>query len=717
MPTTDGERWPTIISNVAIKDKTMSRSFSLEHIRNIGIIAHIDAGKTTVTERILYYTGRTYKIGEVDEGTAVMDWMEQERQRGITITAAATTCHWQEHRINIIDTPGHVDFTAEVERCLRVLDGGVVVFDAVAGVEAQSETVWRQADRYGVPRICFINKMERVGANFDRTVSMIEERLHAKPLLIQLPLGSEASFEGVIDLIENRAWGFDGGPDTELVEIDVPESERAKCIEFRQALIEKLAEIDDHILMAYLDGDNITASELRLAVRRTTLANKVVPILCGSALTNRGVRPLLDAIINYLPSPLDMPPVQAIDTRTGTKVTRPAKDEAPFSALAFKVVSDPFVGRLVYFRVYSGQVKAGAQIYNSTRGKAERIGRLLLMHASRREEIGVADTGAIVATLGLKNTFTGDTLCHSSQSVLLESIHFPEPVLSIAIEPRTRADQDKMGESLRKLTEEDPTFKVNYNEETGQTVIAGMGELHLEVIVSRLLSEFGVGANVGRPRVAYKETVTVPVRGEGRLVRQTGGHGQYGHVRIELEPVESGNGFEFVDHIKGTTIPKQYIPAVKAGIEEAMESGVLAGYPMVDIKVTLYDGSYHEVDSSELAFKIAGSMAFKNGVAKAKPILLEPIMKLEVVTPKQFLGDIIGDISSRRGHIESIETHGEICIIQAFAPLAETFGYATSIRSQTQGRATYTIEFSSYQEAPAGFVDQIADRAGLMKYA
>jgi len=717
LPTTDGERWLTINSNVAVKDKTMPRSFPLERIRNIGIIAHIDAGKTTVTERILYYTGRTYKIGGVDEGTAVMDWMEQERQRGITITAASTTCHWQEYRINIIDTPGHVDFTAEVERSLRVLDGGIVLFDAVAGVEAQSETVWRQADRYGVPRICFINKMERVGANFDRTVSMIEERLRAKPLPIQLPLGSEASFEGVIDLIENRAWGFDGDPDAEPVEIAIPESERARCIEFRQALIEKLAEIDDHILAAYLDGDNITASELRPAVRRATLANKVVPILCGSALTNRGVRPLLDAIMNYLPSPSDMPPVRAIDTRVGAEVTRPAKDEAPFSALAFKVVSDPFVGRLVYFRVYSGRVRAGAQIFNSTRGKTERIGRILLMHANRREEMAVADTGAIVATLGLKNTFTGDTLCHSSQPVLLESIRFPSPVLSIAIEPKTRADQDKMGESLRKLTEEDPTFKVNYNEETGQTVIAGMGELHLEVIVHRLLSEFGVGANVGKPRVAYRETITVPVRGEKRFVRQTGGHGQYGHVRLEIEPMGRGGGFEFVERIRGTTIPKQYIPAIEAGIKEAMESGVLAGYPMVDIKVILYDGSYHEVDSSELAFKMAGSMAFKEGVTKAKPILLEPIMKLEVVTPKQFLGDIIGDLSSRRGHIESIETHGETCIIQAFVPLVETFGYATSLRSQTQGRATHTMEFSSYQETPAGFVDQITDSAGFIKYA
>jgi elongation factor G len=695
----------------------MPRSFPLDRIRNIGIIAHIDAGKTTVTERMLYYTKRTYKIGEVDEGTAVMDWMEQERQRGITITAAATTCHWKEHRINIIDTPGHVDFTAEVERSLRVLDGGVVVFDAVAGVEAQSETVWRQADRYGVPRICFINKMERIGADFDHTVSMIKKRLRANELPLQLPLGSESTFRGIIDLIENKALTFDDDRDADPIEIAVPESERAKTMKFREEMIEKLAEVDDQILAAYLDGKEITTSELRLAIRRATLANKVVPVLCGSALTNKGIRRLLDAILDYLPSPMDMPPVRAIDTKSGNAVTREAKDEAPFSALAFKVVTDPFMGRLVYFRVYSGRVKAGAQIFNSTRSKTERIGRLFLMHANHREELDVADTGAIVATLGLKNTFTGDTLCQSSQAVLLESIRFPEPVLSIAIEPKTRADQDKMGEALRKLTEEDPTFKVRYNEETGQTVIAGMGELHLEVIVYRLLSEFGVGAQVGRPRVAYKETITIPVRAEGRFIRQTGGHGQYGHVYIELEPMERGGGFQFEDRTRGAVIPKQYIPAVEAGIKESMENGVLAGYPMLDIKVTLYDGSYHEVDSSELAFRMAGSMALRKGVAKAGPILLEPIMKLEVTAPKEFLGDIIGDINSKRGHIESIETLAEICIIQAFIPLSETFGYATNLRSMTQGRATHSMEFSSYQQVPTELADQIMDKAGFVKYA
>ena len=689
----------------------MPRSFPLNRIRNIGIIAHIDAGKTTVTERILYYTGRTYKIGDVDEGTAVMDWMEQERQRGITITAAATTCHWQDHRINIIDTPGHVDFTAEVERSLRVLDGGVVVFDGVAGVEAQSETVWRQANRYHVPRVCFINKMDRVGVNFKRTLSMIEERLRATPLPIQLPLGSEASFEGIIDLIENRAWSFDGNPDSEPIAVAIPESEQAICSEFRQTLIERLAEHDDQIMAAYLEGNHLTAAELRLAVRRATLATKGVPILCGSALRNRGIQPLLDAIVDYLPSPLDMPPVRAVDTKKRIEVSRPAKDEAPFSALAFKVVSDPFVGRLVYLRVYSGRMKAGAQVFNSTRGERERFGRLLLMHANRREEIDAADTGAIVATLGLRNTFTGDTLCDSANQVLLESIRFPEPVLSVAIEPKTRADQDKMVEALQRLADEDPTFKIDYNQETGQTVISGMGELHLEVILGRLFSEFKVRANVGKPRVAYRETITIPAKAEGRFVRQTGGRGQYGHVCIEIEPLERGSGFQFIDRTKGGIIPKPFIIATEAGIKEMLETGVFAGYPLVDIKVTLYDGSYHEVDSSELTFKIAGSMALKDGVTKAKPILLEPIMRLEVVTPGQFLGDVTSDLIARRGHIETIETqYVEMCTIRCLVPLAETFGYATNLRSLTQGRATYSMEFHYYQELPAELAAQITGK-------
>ena len=694
----------------------MPRSFPLEHIRNIGIIAHIDAGKTTVTERILYYTGRTYKIGAVDDGTAVMDWMEQERQRGITITAAATTSYWRDCRINIIDTPGHVDFTAEVERSLRVLDGGVVVFDAVAGVEAQSETVWRQANRYHVPRICFINKMDRIGANFHRTIAMIENRLKASPLPVQLPLGVESSYQGIIDLIENKAWRFDGNYDSDPEEVDIPAPEQARCAEFRQVLIEKLAESDDQILAAYLEGQEITASELREALRRVTLANKGVPILCGSALRNIGIQPLLEAIVDYLPNPTDMPPVRVIDARSGTELTRPASDDAPFSALAFKVVSDPFMGRLVYVRVYSGRVKVGAQVFNSTRSKRERVGRLLLMHANHREEVTEADTGAIIATLGLKNTFTGDTLCESSKSVLLESIRFPEPVLSVAIEPRTRSDQDRMGEALQKLTEEDPTFKVVYDEDTGQTIISGMGELHLEVIVSRLISEFKVGATVGKPRVAYKETITLPVLAEGKFIRQSGGHGQYGHVNLELAPTERGSGFQFINNIKGGTLPKQYIPAIETGVKEALETGLLAGYPLVDIKVTLYDGSYHEVDSSELAFKMAGSIALKDGVKRAKPILLEPIMKMEVVTPEPFLGDIIGDLNSTRGHIETIDTQGEMYIIHCLIPLAETFGYATRLRSLTQGRATHSMEFYRYQMLPEELADRITEKVVGKRY-
>jgi elongation factor G len=707
-----------VVNKLEVRGEVVPRSFPIEDIRNMAFIAHIDAGKTTVTERILYYTGRTYKVGEVHEGTAVMDWMEQEKARGITITAAATTCYWQNHRINIIDTPGHVDFTAEVERSLRVLDGGVVVFDAVSGVEAQSETVWRQANRYHVSRICFINKMDRIGANFHRTVSMIEERLQAKPLLIQLPLGSEETYRGVIDLVENQAWSFSGEAGADPVEVEIPETERTKCSEARQALVEKVAELDDLLLATYLEGHSISVAELKAALRRVTVANKGVPVLCGSALRNKGMQLLLDAIVDYLPSPVDMPPMRAVSL-TGIPTDRPASDEAPFTALAFKVVSDPFVGRLVYFRVYSGRVEAGAQVYNSTQGEKERIGRLLLMHANHREEISEADTGSIVATLGLKNTFTGHTLCDPSQPVLLESIRFPEPVISVAIEPKTNLDQDKMGEALKKLTEEDPTFKVTYNNETGQTVVSGMGELHLEVIISRMLSEFRVGAKVGRPRVAFKETITAPVKAEGRFIRQSGGHGQYGHVWLELEPGERGSGFQFTNKIRGTAIPRNFIPSIEAGVKEAMETGVLANYPLVDISVSLYDGSYHEVDSSEMAFKMAGSMALKAGVAKAKPILLEPIMKLEVVTPSQFLGDIIGDLNSRRAHVESIETHDEMSTIHALIPLAEAFGYTTSIRSATQGRATHSMEFDHYQALPAGLVAQVTEqeKVGIKGYA
>jgi elongation factor G len=700
------------LTNTQIREKAMNSRFPLENIRNMAFIAHIDAGKTTVTEKILFYTGRTYKVGAVDDGTAVMDWMDQERERGITITAAATTSYWKENRINIIDTPGHVDFTAEVERSLRVLDGGVVVFDAVSGVEAQSETVWRQANKYNVARMCFVNKMDRVGANFTRTVSMIEERLKAKPLPIQLPLGSEASFYGFIDLIENKAWSFDGNPGSEPVEITIPESDISRYQEARHSLIEKLAEADDEILVAFLDGHDIDTSQMKAALRRVTIAGKGVPVLCGSALRNKCIQPLLDAIIEYLPSPLDMPPVRAMAVANEKEILRQPDDKEPFTALAFKVMTDPFVGRLVYLRVYSGCLKAGEQIHNSTTGKRERIGRLLLMHANRREEITEADTGAIIAALGLKNTFTGDTLCDPAEPMMLESIRFPEPVLAVAIEPRTKADQDRMGEALQKLAEEDPTFKVTYNHETGQTLISGMGELHLDVLVRRLLSEFTVSAKVGRPRVAYKETITRPATAEGRFIRQSGGHGQYGHVVIEFEPSESGSRLEFVDRIRGTAIPRQFIPAVESGLKEAMESGVLAGYPAVNIKATLVDGSYHEVDSSELAFKIAASMAFKDGMAKGKPILLEPIMKVEVVTPEEFLGDILSDLHSRRGHIEGVETYGGMTTIHAIIPLAESFGYATTLRSQTQGRATHSMEFARYQQLPTELAAKITEKAG-----
>ncbi len=690
----------------------MSRSFPLERVRNIGIIAHIDAGKTTLTESVLYYTGVTYKKGGVDEGTTVTDWMEEERARGITITSAAITCQWKEFRINIIDTPGHVDFTAEVERCLRVLDGGVVLFDAVQGVEAQSETVWRQADKYHVPRICFVNKMERVGASFEHTVEMIEGRLHAKALPIQLPIGSETSFQGVIDLIENKAYSKDGERDKPVEEIAIPADMLEKVKTARHNMIERLAESDDQMLSRYLDGDEFTAEEIRAGIRKATLAAKLVPCLCGSALSNKGVRPLLDAVGYYLPAPSDMPPTKAVDYKNNNELTMQVSDTEPFTALAFKVVTDPFVGRLVYFRVYSGVVKASDQVLNATRGKPERIGRLFLMHANKREELEYADTGSIVATLGLKNTFTGDTLSNIDQPVLLESIKFPEPVISIAIEPKSRSDQDKMGEALRKLSEEDPTFKVKYNEETGQIVISGMGELHLEIITHRMLSEFGVGANVGNPRVAYKETITQKAEAEGRFVRQSGGKGQYGDCWLEVEPAAPGSGFEFAERIKGGTIPRNYIPAIEKGVKAACETGTLAGYPIVDIKVTVFDGSYHEVDSNENAFAMAGSMGLKAAVHKAKPVILEPIMKMEVVSPKEFMGDVIGDISSRRAHIELIENRSDMVIISALIPLSETFGYTTALRSQTQGRANQSIEFHSYQEIPAFLLKELTDKTG-----
>jgi len=697
--------------------KSAANLSALEKMRNIGIIAHIDAGKTTVTERILFYTGTIYKMGEVHDGTTTMDWMEQERERGITITAASITCNWGDNHINIIDTPGHVDFTAEVERSLRVLDGGVVVFDGVSGVEAQSETVWRQADRYHVPRMCFINKMDRVGANYERTISMIEERLRAKPIPIQIPLGAEEAFEGVIDLIGNRVIRFDGQPGTPPVEGPVPESEQARYREYHKQLVEKLAENDDEMMADYLDGREISAERLKNTLRKVTLANKGVPVICGTALRNRGIQTLLDAVVDYLPSPLDLPPLTAIDSKTGAEISLPVRDDAPFTALAFKIVSDPFVGRLVYFRVYSGMVKEGETVFNATSGKKERLGRLLQMRANKREELEMAGAGSIAATIGLKATFTGDTLCDLDHPVLLEAIRFPEPVISVAIEPKTKGDQDRMGEALHKLAEEDPTFKVTYNGETGQTVISGMGELHLDVLVRRMQSEFRVEAKVGQPRVAYRETITKAVRAEGRFVRQSGGHGQYGHVWLELAPGEPGSGFVFIEKLKGNSVPKNFVDPIEAGVKEAMEGGIMAGYPLVDMSVTLVDGSYHEVDSSEMAFKIAGSMGLKEGAAKAKPVLLEPIMKLEIVTPEQYLGDVISDLSSRRAQIGAVEARGELSTIHAVIPLAESFGYSTSLRSETQGRATYSMEFYHYQELAAGLATEIIEKTGTTRHA
>jgi elongation factor G len=692
------------------KDWIVPRSFPLELIRNIAVIAHIDAGKTTTTERFLYYTGRTYKIGNVDEGTTVMDFMQQERERGITIKAAATTTSWGKYRINIIDTPGHVDFTAEVERSLRVLDGGVVVLDAVQGVEAQSETVWRQADKYHVPRICFINKMDRVGANFDRTIGMIIDRLHAIPIPIQLPIGSEEKFIGLIDLLESKAWRYDTNPDVKPEEIPIPDDMKEQVKKYRAAMIERLAESDDHLMEKFLAGSEIAIDEIKAGLRRVTVTNKCVPVLCGSSLKNKGIQALLDAVIDYLPSPLDMPSLFAIVPKTDEKVECKPNDDSPFVALAFKVVTDPYMGRLVYLRVYSGTLTAGATVLNSLRDKKERIGRILLMHANHREEISDADTGAIVATLGLKDTFTGDTICNPARPLVLENIRFPEPVISVAVEPKSRADQDKLGEALRKMSDEDPTFKVNYNDETGQIVISGMGELHLDVIVSRMLTEFGVNAKVGNPQVAYKETITAAVDAEGKFVRQTGGHGQFGHVWVRFEPLEKGKGFEFVESIKGGTIPRKFIGPTEAGIKEAMLGGVLAGYPLVDVKATLYDGSYHDVDSSDLAFKMAGSLALKEGARKARPILLEPIMKLEIMAPEQFMGDLIGDLNSRRGHIENIETRNAMCTIHGYIPLSQTFGYSTVIRSLTQGRATYSLEFYSYQEVSRDMAEEIISK-------
>lgn len=687
------------------------RRFDLSRVRNIGIMAHIDAGKTTATERILYYTGRTYKIGEVHDGAAVMDWMQQEQERGITITAAATSCTWRDHQINIIDTPGHVDFTMEVERSLRVLDGAIALFCSVGGVEPQSETVWRQADKYHVPRIAFINKMDRVGADFFRGVDMMVDRLHARPLVLQLPIGSEDKFVGVIDLVRMCAYVYEDDMGVEWSTLPIPEAYANRAEEYRQTLIEHLADHDEHILAAYLNGEHIGEEELKAAIRAQTLSLHFVPVLCGSAFKNKGIQMLLDAVVDYLPAPTDIPPVTGINPRNGQEATRPAEDDAPFAALAFKIMTDPYVGKLTFFRVYSGTLSAGSYIYNSSKGKKERVGRILEMHANHREDREVMFAGDIGAAVGLKFTTTGDTLTTPDHPIILESIEFPEPVIWVAIEPKTKADQDRLGESLMKLAEEDPTFRVRTDEETGQTIIAGMGELHLEIIVDRLLREFHVDANVGRPQVAYRETITQPVENvEGRFVRQTGGRGQYGHVIINVRPNEPGHGFEFENKIVGGVVPREYIPAVEAGIVEALETGVLAGYPLVDVKVELIDGSYHEVDSSELAFRVAGSMAVRDAVRRAKPVLLEPLESVEVVVPDEYMGDVMGDLVSRRGHITGMEPRAGAQVITALVPLAQMFGYATDLRSLTQGRATYTMQFSHYTEVPATIAEEIISR-------
>jgi elongation factor G len=686
------------------------REFPLARTRNIGIMAHIDAGKTTTTERILYYTGKNYKIGEVHEGAATMDWMVQEQERGITITSAATTCKWRDCWINIIDTPGHVDFTVEVERSLRVLDGAVAVFDAVAGVEPQTETVWRQANKYKVPRICFVNKMDRIGADFPRAVSMIRDRLDANPAVVQLPIGVEGGFRGVVDLLAMEAlvWGDDMGEKWRTEPI--PAELEAAAAEARHELVDVLSNYDDTIMERYVGDEEITADDLRRALRRATVTSEIVPVLLGSAFKNKAVQPLLDAVVDYLPSPLDVPP--AIGMVGDQEVERKADDAEPFSALAFKIMTDPYVGKLTYLRVYSGTLTKGSSIQNSTKGRKERVGRILQMHANHREDKDAIFTGDIVAAVGLKDTTTGDTLSDPAHPVLLERLEFPEPVIHVAVEPKTKADQDKLSKALYALSEEDPTFRVRSDEETGQTVISGMGELHLEVLVDRMLREFSVDANVGKPQVAYRETIRKTAeKVEGRYVRQTGGRGQYGHVVITLEPTGPGGGYEFVDKITGGVIPKEYIPAVDAGIQEALTNGVLAGYPMVDVRVTLTYGSYHDVDSSEMAFKIAGSMAVKEAARRASPVLLEPVMAVEVVTPEEYMGDVIGDLSSRRGRVEGMEQRGSSQVVRALVPLADMFGYATDLRSRTQGRATYTMQFSAYHEVPDSIAREIVARA------
>ncbi|MGE0599119.1 MAG: elongation factor G [Dehalococcoidia bacterium] len=689
----------------------MPRTIDLERIRNIGIIAHIDAGKTTVSERVLFYTGRTYKIGEVHEGAATMDWMEQERERGITITSAATSCEWNDHHFNLIDTPGHVDFTAEVERNLRVLDGGVVVFDSVAGVEPQTETVWRQADRYGVPRIAFVNKMDRTGADFWRTIDMMVDRLGGNPIPIQIPVGAEAEFDGCIDVVEMCWWWFGGEKGDKPERREIPANLQAEAEKARERLVEGIGNVDDQIAISYLEGHDIGTHELKTAIRRATLANLAVPVLCGSALKNKGVQLMLDAVVDYLPSPIDIPPVTGIDPKHGGEVQRGVSDDEPLSAIAFKIVTDPFVGRLAYVRVYSGVMKAGESVYNSTKDERERIGRLLLMHANQREEIQEIGTGGIAAVVGLKQTFTGDTLCVQDHPVILENITFPEPVIRVALEPKSKEDQDKLGISLSKMAEEDPTFHWTFDEEAGQTLISGMGELHLEVIVDRMKREHKVEANVGRPQVSYREAITQKARAEGRFVRQSGGRGQYGVVELEVEPLERGQGYVFENKIVGGAVPKEYIPAVGQGAKEALQGGILAGYPVLDVKVSLIDGSFHAVDSSEMAFKNAGSIGVKEAARKAGIVILEPIMKVEVRCPEDYFGSVVGDINSRRGIIMGSESMGKTQIVHAMVPLAETFGYSTDLRSLSQGRASYSMEFDHYEEVPKTVAAQLTKQA------
>ncbi len=692
----------------------MERQYSLEKTRNIGIMAHIDAGKTTTTERILYYTGRSYKIGEVHEGTATMDWMVQEQERGITITSAATTCFWRDCRVNIIDTPGHVDFTVEVERSLRVLDGAVAILDAVSGVEPQTETVWRQADKYRVPRLVYVNKMDRVGADYFRCIEMLKSRLGAHPVAIQIPIGREDQYRGLVDLIDQVALVWQEDDETlgkEYKQVPIPADLTDLVREYREKLIEGLAEVDEHLMEKYVANEPVGAGELRAAVRKGTIAMRVFPVICGASFKNKGVQPLLDAVIDCLPSPLDVPPVQGINPETRAIEERPAADEAPFAALAFKIMTDPYVGKLTFFRVYSGVLAAGSYVYNSTKDRRERIGRLLQMHANKREEIEEVRAGDIAAAIGLKDTRTGDTLCDEAHPIILEAMRFPNPVISVAIEPKTKADQDKLGIALAKLSEEDPTFRVHTDAETAQTIISGMGELHLEIIVERMRREFKVDANVGRPQVAYRETVRKRVEYiEGKFIRQTGGRGQYGHVVIHMEPGEPGTGFVFEDNIVGGSIPKEYINPVEQGVKEALENGVLAGYPMVDVKVELVDGSFHDVDSSEMAFKIAGSMAVKEAARQASPVLLEPIMDVEVVTPSDYMGDVIGDLSSRRGKIGGMTQRADAHIVAASVPLSEMFGYSTTLRSMSQGRAIYSMEFSHYQEVPKAKAEEIVSK-------